>query len=102
MVLALPKNSVPTLASRTAIAALAEVILAVIFPSQLTIVELKLLLLPNALPNSNNVSNAAPAPPTNVPIFALSVCIAALAALTLELIVLMNTACAAALALANI
>ena len=90
------------LASMVVIAELAAVILAVMLLNQFTTVELKLSLLPNALPNSSKVSNAAPAPPTSVPMLALNVCIAALAALTLELSVLMNIACAAALALLNV
>ena len=49
-------------------------------------VELKLSLLPSALLNSDNVSSAAGAPATNVPILALSDCIALLAAIIFELI----------------
>ena len=99
--LALAYNSnAPTLASRVVMAALAAVTLAEILLNQFTTVELKLSLLPSALPNSSKVSSAALAPPTSVPMLALNDCIAALAALTLELIVSIDTACAAALALA--
>ena len=63
-------------------------------------VELKLPLLSSALPNSNKVSSAPGAPATSVPMLALSVCIALLAAVTFELIESIDVACVAALALA--